>query len=324
MRRMCSSPSVAAVRFRRPSPWCDDTTAAGRTGSREWGDRPALTLPPDHAEGRRLYGGDPGGYADGRPGYPERVYGLLAESGLRPGCRVVEIGPGTGLATRRLLAAGAHVTAVEASPAMAEYLQRTSGEQGLEIVCRPFEDAGLARDAYDLAVAATSYHWVTQPAGWQALTRALRPGAWAVIWWMLFDDPTSPDAFDLASQSILGGSPTIPEGAGAVPFQIDVAARTADMTEAGLADVSAELIKSKHGLTASQIRRLYATLAIVLRRPKPEQTRLLDRLEQLVHQRFGGSVERSFLTAVYRGRKLHHRGSSSVPVTGPSQRPSCP
>jgi SAM-dependent methyltransferase len=262
-----------------------------------------VTFPPDRAEGRHLYGGDPSGYADGRPGYPARVYDLLAESGLQPGCRVVEIGPGTGLATRRLLAAGAHVTAVEANPKMAAYLQRTCGQQGLDIVGRSFEDAGLAADSYDLAVAATSYHWVAQPTGWQALIRALRPGGWAVIWWMLFDDPTSPDAFDLASQSVLGGSPTIPAGAGPVPFQMDVAARTAEMAGAGLADVSAELIKSRQVLTASQVRHLYATLAIVLRRPRPEQARLLDRLEQLVYQRFGGSVERWFLTTVYRARK---------------------
>ena len=92
--------------------------------------QPGPAFPPDRGEGRRLYGADPEGYAEGRPGYPERVYDLLAESGLRRGGRVVEIGPGTGLVTRRLLAAGAQVTAVEASPAMAGYLRRTSGQPG--------------------------------------------------------------------------------------------------------------------------------------------------------------------------------------------------
>lgn len=262
-----------------------------------------MSLAPDHAEGRCLYGEDPGGYAAGRPGYPEQVYGLLAESGLQPGCRVLEIGPGTGLATRRLLAAGAHVTAVEANRSMAEYLQRTSGQPGLGVVCQPFEHAELQPGGYDLAVAATSYHWVAQPAGWRALTRALRPGAWAVIWWMLFDDPSSPDAFDVASQAILGGSPSVPQGTGPLPFQIDVAARMEDMTRAGLADVTAEIIKSKQVLTASQVRLLYATLAIILRRPEPVQDRLLGQLEQLAQHRFGGSIERTFVTAVYRGRK---------------------
>lgn len=262
-----------------------------------------MTFPPDRAEGRHLYGGDPGGYADGRPGYPERVYELLAESGLRPGCKVAEIGPGTGLATRRLLAAGAQVTAVEASPDMAKYLRRTCGQRDLAVVGRPFEEAGLAAGSYDLAVAATSFHWVAQPAGWQALVRALRPGGWAVVWWIIFDDPAAPDAFDEASQSVLGGSPTIPPGGGPVPFQLDVAARTAEMAAAGLADVGAEVIRSRHVLTAAQVRSLYATLAIVLRRPGPERAQLLDRLEDLVHRQFGGSVERSFPTAVYRGRK---------------------
>lgn len=263
----------------------------------------AVTFPADRGEGRHLYGADPAGYAAGRPDYPARVYDVLARSGLRAGCRVAEIGPGTGLVTRRLLAAGACVTATEPSPAMAGYLRRTCGQQGLDIVVRPFEEAGLAPGAYDLAVAGTSYHWVAQPAGWQALIRALRPGGWAVIWWMLFDDPASPDAFDLASQAILGGSPSIPEGTSPVPFQLDAAARTTDMAQAGLTDVSAELLRSRHVLTAAQVRRLYATLAIVLRRPGTEQAALLGQLEHLVCQRFGGTVKRTCLTAVYRGRK---------------------
>ena len=186
---------------------------------------------------------------------------------------------------------------------MAGYLRRTCGRQSLDVIGRPFEDARLQPDAYDLAVAATSFHWISQPAGWRQLRRTLRPGAWAVIWWMLFDDPSSPDAFDRASQAILGGSPSIPEGAGPVPFQVDAAARTAEMAAAGFGDVTADLIRSTQVLSASQVRDLYATLAIVLRRGEPEQARILDRLEQLVRQRFAGSVERSFVTAVYRGRK---------------------
>ncbi len=35
---------------------------------------------------------------------------------------------------------------------------------------------------FDLAVAATSFHWVDQAQGWPKLKACLRPGAWAVIW----------------------------------------------------------------------------------------------------------------------------------------------
>jgi len=47
---------------------------------------------------------------------------------LHPGDRVVEIGPGLGVLTRRLLAAGASVLAVELDPRLADYLRRELGE----------------------------------------------------------------------------------------------------------------------------------------------------------------------------------------------------
>lgn len=53
---------------------------------------------------------------------------------------------------------------------------------------------------------------------------------------------------------------------------------------------STELIKAPEVLTAAQVRRLYATLAIVLRRPKTEQARVLNRLEQLIHERIGAGL----------------------------------
>ncbi|MFG1885967.1 hypothetical protein [Micromonospora sp. NPDC049102] len=43
---------------------------------------------------------DPDNYQAARPGYPRRVYEVLADYGLRPGARVLEIGPGTGQVTR--------------------------------------------------------------------------------------------------------------------------------------------------------------------------------------------------------------------------------
>jgi SAM-dependent methyltransferase len=257
---------------------------------------------PDLREGRFLYGSDPAAYDAGRPGYPGRVYDLLvAPGGLRPGCRVVEIGPGTGLVTRHLLDAGGRVTAVEANGQMASYLRMNVAAPGLDVVTGGFEDAVLPESGFDLAVAATSFHWVPQPAGWDQLRRVLRPGGWAAIWWMLFEDPASPDEFSQAAELVLEGSPTTAEP-GRLPFQIDMPARRADLEAAGFAGVRAELIRSAAWLDAAQVRALYATLAIVLRRPAAEQAAVLDELEHLVADQFGGRVERRFPTAVYLGR----------------------
>lgn len=55
---------------------------------------------------------------------PETLDAIVAAAELAPGDRVVEVGPGLGVLTRRLLAAGASVLAVELDARLAEYLRR--------------------------------------------------------------------------------------------------------------------------------------------------------------------------------------------------------
>ena len=55
---------------------------------------------------------------------PEALDAIVAAAELQPGDNVVEIGPGLGVLTRRLLAAGASVLAVELDARLAEYLRR--------------------------------------------------------------------------------------------------------------------------------------------------------------------------------------------------------
>lgn len=49
---------------------------------------------------------------------------IVAAADLRPGDRVVEIGPGLGVLTRRLIAAGCEVVAIEVDPHLIGYLHR--------------------------------------------------------------------------------------------------------------------------------------------------------------------------------------------------------
>jgi len=55
---------------------------------------------------------------------------IVEAAELTPGDRVVEVGPGLGVLTRRLLAAGASVLAVELDPRLARYLRRELAEVG--------------------------------------------------------------------------------------------------------------------------------------------------------------------------------------------------
>ncbi|MGZ6255517.1 MAG: 16S rRNA (adenine(1518)-N(6)/adenine(1519)-N(6))-dimethyltransferase RsmA [Candidatus Limnocylindria bacterium] len=60
---------------------------------------------------------------------------IVAAAELTAGDRVVEVGPGLGVLTRRLLAAGASVLAVEVDPRLAAYLRRELGSaEGFELI----------------------------------------------------------------------------------------------------------------------------------------------------------------------------------------------
>jgi len=66
---------------------------------------------------------------------PEALDAIVEAAELVPGDRVVEIGPGLGVLTRRLLAAGASVLAVEVDARLAEYLRRELyGAHGFELI----------------------------------------------------------------------------------------------------------------------------------------------------------------------------------------------
>jgi SAM-dependent methyltransferase len=255
-------------------------------------------------EGRVLFGTDPAGYEAGRPAYPDRVYQVLAERcGLRPGARTLEIGPGTGLVTRQLVAAGAAITVVEPDPGLAGYLSKVL--PSVVVRTEPLEEAALPAETFDLAVAATSLHWVDQRIGLNKLGACLKPGGWLALWWTLFRDPGRPDPFAEAVETILGpGTRGAFDEPGRPPFQLDEERRLRDLARwAGLIDVQAEQMRATCTLSSQQTRALYASMATVLRRSPTEQERLLDAIEQLAVDRFGGVVERRFVTALYTGRR---------------------
>ncbi len=86
---------------------------------------------------------------------------ILEVAAIRPGERIVEVGPGIGILTAQLLAAGAVVTAVELDARLAGHLRaRFSDEPNLTLLEADFLDVELASVASDpwALVANVPYH----------------------------------------------------------------------------------------------------------------------------------------------------------------------
>jgi SAM-dependent methyltransferase len=125
-------------------------------------------------------------YDRSRPDYPpELVDDVIAYAGCGSGSEVLEIGAGTGKATRMFCARGLSVVAVEPDGEMAAVASRQAATAGhnVRIIQSDFESAPLPDGAFPLAYSGQAWHWVDPAGGFQRARRALAPGGVLAAFW---------------------------------------------------------------------------------------------------------------------------------------------
>ncbi|MEN0138124.1 MAG: class I SAM-dependent methyltransferase [Rhodococcus sp. (in: high G+C Gram-positive bacteria)] len=172
-------------------------------------------------------------YGEARPPYPPDLWDALRGLGvLQPGHRALDIGAGTGQATGPLLAAGLNVTAVEPGPRLAARLRRAHPDA--VVIVERVEDAELPENGFDIAIAATSIHWIDLDIVLPKIHRALTPVGKFLVWRNVFGDPDASTPFRERVARIVQdrGAPPRPG-----PDPEDVAALSEELTESGLFSV---------------------------------------------------------------------------------------
>ena len=119
-------------------------------------------------------------YARYRPSYPDAaVDWILATAG--PGAAVVDLGCGTGIASRLLAARGLDVVGIDPNQDMLAHARAAGG--GPRYLHGEASATGLPDASVDLAVAAQAFHWFDFPATFAELRRILRRDRWVVALW---------------------------------------------------------------------------------------------------------------------------------------------
>ena len=117
-------------------------------------------------------------YDAARPSYPPEVFEAL---GPLEGLWVLDIGAGTGIATRELLARAARVVAVDAG---AEVLRRAVARSpDLPALVADGAALPVASGSIDLACFAQAWHWLDPTTRVAEMNRVLRPGGRWAGWW---------------------------------------------------------------------------------------------------------------------------------------------
>jgi SAM-dependent methyltransferase len=159
--------------------------------------------------GRELYrltfDEDAAAYDASRPVPPAEVFDDLVDlAGLERGDRVVEIGPGTGQATRPLLERGLRVLAVEIGAALAALARERLAEFGdtFEIHHANFEEWDTRDTRFDAVFSCNAFHWIDPNLRFVKASSLLKPSGHLIVigtpwvipsnasrfWWDVQDD----------------------------------------------------------------------------------------------------------------------------------------
>ena len=243
-------------------------------------------------------------YDEVRPGYPEAMFDDLF--GLLPDePHVLEVGPGTGKATRGLLARGALVHAVEISPAMAAKLQEVLRSTRLRVTVGDFEEVPDNDGDTDTVFSATAYHWITPQAQVDRPARLLRPGGLVAIVDLNQVDSTDDDGFFAAAQPIYErygeghtGPPSPRRDA------VDPPIREALSRDERFANVEVRYYDWNQTYSAAQYRKLMLSYSgTQMMEPGPRQG-LLDDMEAFIQEQFQDRVTRPLVATLTTARLL--------------------
>jgi SAM-dependent methyltransferase len=132
---------------------------------------------PDRHRLRTTFEEVPELYDRARPTYPPGLFDdLVALARLPERARLLEIGPGTGKATRALAERGFEITAVELGEGLAALARRRlAAFPNVEVVHAPFE-TWETEERFDAVVAFTAIHWIDPEVRYEKAARLLRQG----------------------------------------------------------------------------------------------------------------------------------------------------
>ena len=241
---------------------------------------------------RETFNEDERNYDAARPGYPDALFAEIFSYLRAPaqGLRALEVGIGTGQATKPFLDAGCAVTAVELGDRLAAFAaEKYRAYPNFTVLCGDFLRVPDASDGlFDLLYAATAFHWLPKPEGYLRAGRLLRSGGVVALFWnhpyvRRADDPTNRAASDVYDR-------LRPDGRERPEFSEEMTAPIlAELREAGFADAHAKLFRRVRTLNAEQYLALLNTYSDHRALDAALKTRFEQEMREAV-SRGGGSI----------------------------------
>lgn len=239
------------------------------------------------------FGVDAEGYNRSRPRYPAAMVDRIVAAS--PGRDFLDVGSGTGIASRQFQAVGCRVTGVEPDTRMAEFARST----GINVEVATFEDWDPAGRTFDAVVAGQAWHWVDPTAGAGKAGQVLRRRGRLAVFAHVFDPPAPiAEAFATVFQQVM---PDAPFNAPLPGSAFDIAQKMFASFADGIRDAGGFTgpehwrFDWEHTYTRDQWLALLPTTGGLTRLPADKLTEVLDVVGAAVDA-LGGSFTMPYIT----------------------------
>jgi SAM-dependent methyltransferase len=216
-----------------------------------------------------------------RPGYPGELFDTVRTYAGRPVRTALEIGAGTGKATRLFALRGVTVTATEPDGAMlAELLKHVPAT--VKTVHAAFEDLRPV-ERYGLVYAAAALHWTNPEGRWSRVAALLEPGGVFASFGgpVRLADPTVEEAVRAARAPFLE-SDEVPSPDGTPPEQHMQWPGTELQRSEWFADVQQSVIERRLTMSARHYVGHLSTISAYLELPAAAQERVYRRIMRVL------------------------------------------
>ncbi|MEU9799000.1 class I SAM-dependent methyltransferase [Streptomyces sp. NPDC051000] len=216
-----------------------------------------------------------------RPGYPDRLFDMVAAYAGHPLRTALEIGAGTGKATRLFARRGVAVTATEPDGAMLAEL-REHVPAHVRTVRAAFEDVPSG-ERYGLVYAAAALHWTRAEGRWSRVAGLLEPGGVFASFGGPFRlaDPAVEEAVRAARAPFLE-SDEVPSPDGTPPGNDMQWPGTELQRSEWFTDVRQDLITRRLRLSSGDYVGHLSTVSAYLVLPAPVRERLFGRIARVL------------------------------------------
>ena len=237
-----------------------------------------------------------------RPGYPVELFDLVMTYAHQPVRTALEIGAGTGKATRLFAQREVAVTATEPDGEMLAELRRHAPAD-VRIRQAAFEDLRPG-ETYGLVYAAAALHWTNPDGRWPRIAALLEPGGVFASFGgpIQLADPAVEEAVRAARAPFLE-SDEIPSPDGTPPGQAMQWPGTELQRSEWFTDVQQHVIERRSELPARDYVGLLSTISAYLELPAAAREQVYRRITQVLPE----TVEITADITVHLARRCHER-----------------